>query len=742
MEFYMESINGIVEGIIFHNEKNGYSVVSFDVSGNMVTGVGYFDEINEGEFLKLTGYWEEHLSYGEQFHIDHYAIDLPTSKDGLIRYLSSGLLPGIGEKTAIEIVNKFGDKTLDVFDHQPERLLEIKGIGKKTFSKMMEEYQEQRGLRDIVIKIQEYGISSNYALKLYKAYHEETINVLLTNPYQMINDIRGIGFNVADKIASQLGVEHSDQQRLLFGIKFTLQNCYKQGNTYLLEKELIVLSARLLGVHLEDVEDLLQELVFSGDISMEIMDEQRAYYPKNLLIAEDTAALNIARLVQAEVSASLETETMDKMIDNFESSHHIALDSIQHQAIITAITNSIVILTGGPGTGKTTIINAIVTCFHELKLSVVLAAPTGRAAKRMTETTGESAQTIHRLLEYAPGMEDELANFGKDAENPIDADAIIIDESSMIDTLLMAALMDAIQPGTRLILTGDADQLPSVGPGMILLDLIKTDLIPVVCLEKIYRQSKDSMISLNAHAINQGIMPTINNQSDFIFIQKSEQEVILETIIDLVMHRIPEKKGFNAFEEIQVISPVKKGPLGTIALNKALQQALNPADKNKTEKTFGTITFREGDKVMQIKNNYQIEWEEHYSFEVGQGLYNGDIGIISSINLSKKQMEIYFDDHKKVLYSFDHLEELTHAYAMTVHKSQGSEFPVVIMPMISGSPIFLNRKLLYTAVTRAKRLLMLIGGRKYFYQMVNSTATNERRTGLTARVIDYYHMKI
>lgn len=736
----METLRGTAVHIIFHNERNGYTVADFDIEGQLVTAVGFFDELQEGEYLKLTGFWKEHQSYGEQFQVESYAMDLPTSEEGIIRYLSSGLLPGIGEKTAIEIVNHFGASALDVLDHDPDRLGEVKGIGKKTVEKIKEVYTEQKEIREVMIKIQEYGISSAYAMKLYKTYQSKTVQVLLDNPYQIIQDVRGIGFKIADQIAGQLGFDPENPKRILAGITFCLQQCYSRGNTYMREQELIQSASELLGVPEEAVGFQLQELTLTGEIKLEWIEDEPAYYPMALFEAEDNAALSMVRLA----AAAFEVRTADipAMLKDYEQEMCISLDERQAQAITTAIENGIVIITGGPGTGKTTIINGIVKLFKQMGMTTVLAAPTGRAAKRITETTGEPAQTIHRLLEYDYSGDDDFPSFSRNEENPLEADAIIVDESSMIDIVLLNSLLEAIRPGTRLILVGDADQLPSVGPGNVLQDLIESDVVKVVRLDRIYRQSEKSMISVNAHAINEGLMPEIDNQSDFMFIRKMDPDVVLETILDLAAWRIPEKKGFDAMKDIQVISPVKKGKLGVIALNKALQEVLNPPERYKNEKVSGTVVFREGDKVMQIKNNYKLVWEDLHGIESGEGVYNGDIGTIIRIDHEEKTLDVRFMDDKQVVYEFDQLDELTHAFAMTVHKSQGSEFPVVIMPMVGGPPMFLNRKLLYTAVTRAKKMLMLIGPQNYFYRMVKSGAVNDRRTALKQRIKMYSELGV
>ncbi len=729
----MESLKGTVEQIVFRNKSNGYTVATLEVDGDMVTIVGNFDDINTGEYLKVTGYWTNHSTYGEQFAVSTYAMEMPTSRDGITRYLSSGVLPGIGEKTAQAIVDRFGEETLDILDNDPDRLGEIRGIGKKTLAGIKEVYFEQREVRQIMIEIQDYGISSNWAMKLYQTYKSETIPLLLNRPYQMIEDIRGIGFKVADHIARQIGFETNSPGRILAGIHYSLRECYNRGNTYMSEDQLIKGSARLLGVSESEVDDMIGELIFSGQVKQELVDDKNVYYPLKLYEAEDNTALSMARISQC--TYDLAKVDLVAEIDAYEREMKIHLDSHQREAIEAAVNNGAIVITGGPGTGKTTIINGIVRIFSALGLESVLAAPTGRAAKRMKETTGFEAKTIHRLLEYEYSMDDDFASFLRDETNPLEVDAIIVDESSMIDILLMDSLLMAINPGTRLILVGDADQLPSVGPGNVLKDIIDSQVVKVLSLKQIYRQSEESLISINAHAINEGVYPDINNQSDFLFLNKNDPDKLLRDILDLVASRIPKARGFSDIQDIQVISPMKKGTVGVVNLNKSLQAVLNPPDPQKNQREFGAEIFREGDKVMQIKNNYRLKWED--DSEVGEGVYNGDIGILKALNSREKTFTIAFNDGKVVNYNFDQMEEITHAYAMTVHKSQGSEFPVVIMPIVGGPPIFLNRKLLYTAVTRAKKLLILMGNAAVFKRMIKSEAAQERQTALRQRIIDY-----
>jgi len=731
----METIKGTVEHIVFRNSSNGYTVAHFDVEGDLVTVVGNFEELNHGEYLKITGYWIEHKSYGDQFSMESYALEIPTSTEGITRYLASGILPGIGEKTAKAIVARFGEETLDILDNYPDRLGEIKGIGKKTLAGIKEVYSEQKEVRQVMIQIQDYGISANWAMKLYKTYKTDTVSILLNQPYQMIEDIRGIGFKIADQIAAQLGFETNSPGRILAGIKFCLGECYNRGNTFMTEAELIKTSARILGVNSDDIIYQLGELVLMGGIIQETVRDEQVYYPRNLFEAEDNAALAMARISKGLYE--IPDVNIEEKIKKYEREMSITLDDKQREAIAAAMDHGVIIITGGPGTGKTTIINGIVRIFEEIGLKTVLAAPTGRAAKRITETTGHEAKTIHRLLEYEFSQNEDFPSFSKDEANPLEVDAIIVDESSMIDILLMDSLLMAIQPGTRLIMVGDADQLPSVGPGNVLKDVIESDAVKVLELDRIYRQSEESLISVNAFEINHGHMPDINNESDFLFLNKNDGDKLLRDILELVTHRIPNAKGFKSIQDIQVISPMKKGKVGVTNLNKELQAVLNPPNENRAQREFGMVIFREGDKVMQIKNNYHLKWEDANGFEEGEGIYNGDIGILENINEAMKSFTILFNDGKRVLYDFEQMDEITHAYAMTVHKSQGSEFPVVVMPIVGGPPLFLNRKLLYTAVTRAKKLLILMGSSYVFSQMIKSGDTQERQTALRERIIDY-----
>ena len=736
----MEKLSGSLENVVFHNEENGYTVADLDVDGEMVTVVGHMVTVELGTHLTLLGKWTNHLVYGRQFQFEHYRVELPTTEDGLIQYLSSGLLPGIGPKTAELIVERFGQNTLRILDDDPTRLLEIPGIGKKTLSRMLGAYQDQRDIRKVLIELQEYGVSSKMAMKLYNAYHDQTVAILLEDPYRIVRDIRGVGFKAADQLAEKLGVDRDNSKRIQAGVVQALRECYAQGNTYMNEEELIARAQELLGVDRETVEMGIRDTIISGAAHMDEIDGRRIYYPMGLYEAEDATALMMTQLAGSHFEA--DDIDVEEAIDRYESHIAITLDAEQRNAIKTAVKQGLVIITGGPGTGKTTIINGILNILQSMRLSVQLAAPTGRAAKRMTETTGEEAKTLHRLLEYHYDDNALTPTFERNADNPLELNALIVDEASMIDIVLMKSLLEAIEEGTRLILVGDADQLPSVGPGNVLSDLIESGIAPVVRLKRIYRQSEKSQISVNAKAINEGSVPRIDNQSDFVLIPEKNQEGIEKTVLDLLGYRLKDNAGIDVVHDVQAISPVKKGLVGTIALNQKIQNILNPASSRKNEHTFGPVVFREGDKVMQIRNNYQMKWRDALTFEEGDGVYNGDIGTVKSISDDKRQLTVAFTDGREAVYGFDQLDELAHAFAMTVHKSQGSEFPVVIMPLIGGSPLFLNRKLLYTGVTRAKRMMILVGRPEHFIRMIQSDDSRKRKTGLVFRIARYRNLSL
>jgi exodeoxyribonuclease V alpha subunit len=730
----MDTLRGSLEHIIFHNDKNGYTVADFDVEGEMVTAVGCLAEPREGDYLKLTGYWTQHPTFGDQFKIETYALDRPTSGVGLIRYLSSGWLPGIGEKTARAIVDCFGDDTFDVLDNHIERILEVPGIGRKTARGIEKAYKVQREAREVLIALQDYGVSATYATKLYAAYGANTVSILLSDPYRMIKDVTGIGFHTADLIAARLGIAGSHPGRVAAGVVQCLRDCYTAGNTYLSRSELVTGSLRLLGSEVDEdtVTNQLEMLTLAGDIRLDSVGGEEAYYPDILYEAEDDLALAIVRLTDsAEDDLGIDPQ---EAIAAYQERIGILLDDSQREAITTVLCSGVVIITGGPGTGKTTIINGVMDILSRKGYAVALAAPTGRAAKRMSEATGEEAQTLHRLLEYEPTGDDGPLRFGRDEDNPLAADVVIVDEASMVDTLLMASLCRALKPGTRLILVGDADQLPSVGPGQVLLDLMDSRVAPVVRLRAIHRQAKGSAIAVAAQAINSGRMPEVPPDSDFVYQRCQSAATARDAILTLA------SQAGDSGEDIQIITPMKKGVLGTIALNEALQERLNPPSPEKNERRMGTVTFRTGDRVMQIRNNYRTAWWDERSGQEGEGVYNGDIGVITAIDKEAGTLTVHMQDDKRVVYDFDSLNELIHAWAMTVHKSQGSEFSLVAMPLIGGSPAFLTRKLLYTAITRAKQRLVLIGPWGNLARMVGSNADSRRKTGLKERIMTYQEL--
>jgi exodeoxyribonuclease V alpha subunit len=727
------TIEGIVEEIKFRNELNTYTVAILDTLDGKATIVGYIPIINIGETLRVEGEWVYHPNYGEQLEITNVSLVVPSTVNGIEKYLSSGLIPHIGPKTAKKIVERFGLDTLDIIQFNPERLKEIDGIGDKKLEKIVEAFREQGELRQIMIFLQQYGITPNYGIKIYKKYGKDTINIISENPYKLSEDITGIGFKTADKIAQNMGIGKDSPYRIEGGIRYTLNAYASNGHVYVPKDELVNSTKSILEIEEELVEDSIREMAVKGVIhTMNYEGEMRIYYTP-FHVAENNVSRKIVELSQVEMD-NINID-VDKAIAKIEKEEGIRFASKQIEAIKESVKNGIVVITGGPGTGKTTIINAIIKIFQEEGLNVSLAAPTGRAAKRMTETTGIEAKTIHRLLEYSY-LEEDMA-FGLNEENPIDADLVIIDEASMVDILLMNSLLKAIAPGTRLILVGDVDQLPSVGPGNVLKDIINSNAIKVVKLNEIFRQAEESLIVLNAHRINRGEYPILNKGEDFFFIKGKNPEDIVNIIVQLCTERLPRYYGVDPLRDIQVLTPMKKGEVGINSLNKRLQQVLNPKSKYKAEKQIGDEVFRVGDKVMQIKNNYSIEWEiirDGLVNEKGEGVFNGDFGRIIDIDEDMRTIKILFDEEKEVEYNFNQLDELKLSYATTVHKSQGSEFPVVIMPIFWGPPMLLTRNLLYTAITRAKKLVVLVGDEKYLRMMVNNNRITKRYSSLDLKI--------
>lgn len=732
-------IEGIVEDIIFRNEENGYTVCSVQVKDEEIVCVGTLLEVYPGENIKLIGSWVTHPIYGNQFQIDTYEKTIPKTEEGIEKYLSSGVIKGIGPGLARRIVEKFGLDTLRVIEEEWERLEEVKGISKQKALQIGEIFHEQRELRRAILFLQDYGISPSYALKIYKQYGEGTIDIVKNNPYRLAEDVFGIGFKMADQIAETIGIAEDSPHRIKAGIKFILNQYSNNGHTYMLRENLKQAAYELLGVSEELIENALIELQIYKQIWQEKMEDIEAVYLTPFYYAEMNTA---KRLMDYKINKDeAQSKGMDKRIDKLEKEKKIKLAPEQRQAVKEAMTEGVLIITGGPGTGKTTTINSIISLLEEEGYEVILAAPTGRAAKRMSEATGKEAGTIHRLLEITFLEEDNKKQiFERNEERPLEADVIIIDEMSMVDILLMNSLLKAVAPGTRLIFVGDVDQLPSVGPGNVLKDMIRSQTIKVIRLTEVFRQARESAIVMNAHRINRGEYPLLNEKDkDFFFIKKSIQEEVIETIKQLILHRLPSFAKCDPIKDIQVLTPMRKSPLGVGYLNTILQKALNPPSKKKREKEYRMNLFREGDKVMQIKNNYNIPWKIYNDVGIrideGVGVFNGDEGSIQEINEEAQTFTVLFDDLKTVEYDFSQLDELELAYAVTIHKSQGSEYPIVIIPIHSGPPMLMNRNLLYTAVTRAKQLVVMVGLTDTLHRMVDNNREINRYSSLAYRLM-------
>ena len=724
-------IEGIVKDIKFHADDTDYTVASFESDGEFLTVVGVLPSVQEGEHYKLTGDIVYHKRYGEQFKAEIAVKVVPSSENGIVNYLSSGLIKGVGPKLAERIVDKFGVETMNIIERSPERLREVSGIGKSKFESILISFEAQREMQEVMIGLQRYGISTAYALKIYKKYKGDSLSVMEDNPYRIADEISGIGFRLADRIASKMGVERDDPGRIASGIKYALNTFQQEGHTYAGRDELVKKSSEMLMVEASQVEEMISEILVKGDVFVENLGEEKAVYGQLYHVAE----IGVARMLTDFALAQYENPgiMIEKEIEDLEI-HDIHLADKQKLAVKRCIEKGLVVITGGPGTGKTTTINSIIRIFYGNGFKITLAAPTGRAAKRMSQAAGMEAKTIHRLLEYAPSMDERVMVFGKNEGNQLEADVIIIDEVSMVDVLLMYNLLKAIKPGTRLILVGDADQLPPVGPGNVLRDVIDSGIIPVVRLDEIFRQARQSMIVLNAHRINQGEYPLMNQKDrDFFHISKDSPDDILKAIEELVSDRLPNFNGYDSMKDIQVLTPMKGGIVGTKSLNIALQCMLNPPSMEKKEKNTGERIFREGDKIMQIKNNYNIKWKSMDGLREGDGVFNGDIGFISRINNEELKMDVVFDEDRIISYDFADMDELIHAFCVTIHKSQGSEFPVVVIPLSWAPPMLLNRNIIYTAITRAKELVVLVGQSKYLYAMIKNEKGMKRNSGLLYR---------
>ncbi len=728
------NIKGQLSDIIFYNEENGYLVGVLEIEHDEICIVGHMHSSQKGGTFTFTGEWTHHPSYGDQFAFTEYKEEFPESEGAIKKYLSSGILKGIGPKTAESIVNKFGKDTFDIISHHPEKLSLISGIGSAKAKVIAESFNSHKALMKITMFLQEYNVSPGYAIKLYKLYGDHTIDAILENPYCLVHDVFGIGFKTADQIAGKIGFSKESPERITAGILFVLNHFTGEGHTFMPLDPFSEKTAQVLDLSKEQIQDKMTELALAGELHLENLENRTVVFPMPYFYAETNVCKNLIRLLNADPKP-IHADT-DELITITENELSIQLADNQKQAVKEALSNGIYILTGGPGTGKTTTINSLIHIFHKCGLTTGLAAPTGRAAKRITETSGYGAKTIHRLLEYSFFESESSMRFGKNEENTLEYDVIIIDEVSMVDILLMNSLLKAILTGTRLILVGDADQLPSVGAGNVLRDILNSEIIPCVKLDKIFRQAQESLIVVNAHKINHGEYPDYNEKDkDFFFLKQTNEGQGLQTIRSLSSQRLPDYfENCHPVKDIQVLTPARKGLLGTYSLNKELQQLLNPAASTKQEKAFKDKVFREGDKVMQIKNNYDIEWKRETDFSEGQGIFNGDVGFIENIDNEYGQLLIRFDDDKLVAYDFSQMDELELAYAVTVHKSQGSEFPIVIMPIFWFPPILATRNLLYTGITRAKQAVVLVGSEKYLHGMIDNNRIIERFSGLDARL--------
>lgn len=733
----MEVLEGLVEAIIFKSEDTGYIVSKVTANKELITVVGIMPLIKEGQQINFKGSWINHKQFGRQFNVEEYHELLPSSAKEIERYLSTGIIHGIGPVTAKKIVNKFGDKTLEILDNNIERLKEVDGIGEKKFNIIYDSYLESKDLKDIIMFFQKHGMTINQCLKIYKKFGPDSIDVVSKNPYILNDEISGIGFLTSDRIARSLGIEIISPFRIQSGIRYVLNNFSALGNTYMPQDMLIDECKKVLMVEEELVVENIYNSVLEGKLKVEKIKGIDAVYTLPYYYCELGVTNKIITL-SIENFQTINTDVLFE-IESFEKRYNIKFAQAQKEAIIGAFNNGIEIITGGPGTGKTTIIKCIIEIYENSGMKVLLAAPTGRAAKRMSESTGREAKTIHRLLEMGVS-DDENSFFGKGEGEPLEGDVIIIDEASMIDIMLMNSLLKAIRLGTRVIIVGDVDQLPSVGPGNVLRDLINSNFINVVRLNEIFRQGKESMIIVNAHKINSGELPYLNKKDgDFFFDSRENVDDILKTIIDLINRRLPNfNSKWNKVKDIQILSPIRKGILGVENLNNEIQKILNPPSNHKKEKNVREMIFREGDKVMQTKNNYSLKWTRISGIgdEEGVGVFNGDMGFIESINEDKSTLTVIFDDERRVVYEFAFLDELELAYAITVHKSQGSEFKVVITPVFMGSAFLMNRNILYTGITRAKELVVVVGSQKALKYMVTNTNNVERYSSLKERIID------
>ncbi len=728
----MEHITGYVDHIIFQNSDNGYTVLELVSGETMTTCVGTMLGVTDGMNVELEGEYTEHPSYGTQFKAARFIEKEPEDEMAIERYLGSGAIKGVGAALAARIVRRFGKETFTVIEKEPERLAEIKGISERKAQEIAVQVEEKRSLRSAMLFLQQYGITLTLAVKIYNTYGEEIYSILQKNPYRLADDIDGVGFRIADEIASKVGIRTDSDFRIRSGLLYCLQQAAGEGHTYLPQPLLMQRAGELLGVDAEPLEQNMMNLAMERRLVMERQGEAVYVYAASYYNME----ANVAHMLKLlNISMDVSEEHVYACIRRIEQETERRLAEHQRQAVASVAKEGVLVITGGPGTGKTTTIDAIIHYFDLEGIDFMLAAPTGRAAKRMSETTGYEARTIHRMLELGG---EENVGFGRDESNPLEADAIIIDEMSMVDLPLMNSLLKAVSPGTRLILVGDVNQLPSVGPGRVLKDIIASEQVPVTRLTEIFRQAKESDIIVNAHRINRGEPVTLDNKSmDFFFLKRYDADQIINVTLQLVLQKLPKFVDAQPMD-IQVLTPMRKGLLGVERLNQVLQQYLNPPDASKSEKERASGVFREGDKVMQTKNNYQLEWEvrSRYGIPVdkGLGVFNGDIGIIRIIDSFAHSLTVEFEEGRMVEYPFGIIDELELAYAVTIHKSQGSEYPAVVLPLMNGPRPLMNRNLLYTAVTRARKCVTIVGDDRVFTQMVDNVQEQQRFCGLERAV--------
>lgn len=735
-----ETISGYIEKIVFRNTENGYTVFSLSTEDDDFTCVGSFTFLNEGEYIEVTGEMMVHPMYGEQIKVESYEVKEPQDLFSVERYLGSGTIKGIGPALASRIVKKFQTDTFRIIEEEPERLSEVKGISERLAKEIAVQFEEKREMRGALLFLQQYGISNNLATKIFKQYGSNMYEIMKENPYRLADDIYGVGFKLADEIAAKVGIEVDSDYRIQAGILHVLLKASNNGHVYLPKEELLEETANMLEIDISFIEKHIMDMIIDKRIIGKEMKDGTYIYNAMYYYMELSCA---KKLLDLNITYEMELKEVEKRIRMIEQQESVILDERQRSAVLESVKNGLLVITGGPGTGKTTTINTIIRFFESEGMEILLAAPTGRAAKRMSETTGRTAQTIHRLLEISGAPEEESKagmRFERNETNPLEADVIIIDEVSMVDIHLLSALLKAILVGTRLILVGDVNQLPSVGPGNVLKDIILAHQFHVVMLTKIFRQAAESDIIVNAHKINRGEQIELNNKSkDFFLLQRVDVNVIISVMIQLISQKLPKYVNTTPYD-IQVLTPMRKGELGVERLNQVLQQYMNPFSREKKEKECRGILFREGDKVMQVKNNYKIEWKIQSKYgitaETGSGVFNGDCGVIKEINLFSETVTVEFEEGKLVVYPFNGLEELDLAYAITIHKSQGSEYPAVVIPILTGPRMLFNRNLLYTAVTRAKYCVIIVGSKQMVQYMIDNVNEQKRYSTLRERILE------